>query len=102
MECLICGGKKPKLIQSTRIQSFHEASKQRGDGLSEKLPKDELHFTCHKNCISTYCSKHHIEWYLRKRKADIVHVMLLKVPKNCEDTVVLIFFMIVCSVVRNA
>ena len=70
MECLICGGKKPKLIQSTRIQSFHEASKQRGDGLSEKLPKDELHFTCHKNCISTYCSKHHIEQYLRKRKAD--------------------------------
>ena len=70
MECLICGSKKPKLIQSTRVQSFQEASEQRGDGLSEKLPAGELHFTCHKNCISTYCSKHHIERCLRKRKME--------------------------------
>ena len=27
-------GKKPKRIQSNRIQSFHNASKQRGGGLS--------------------------------------------------------------------
>jgi len=42
MECIICGGKEAKLIQSTRIQSFHEASKQHGDGFSEKLPEVEL------------------------------------------------------------
>ena len=42
MECLICGSKKPKLIQSTRVQSFQEASEQRGDGLSEKLPAGEV------------------------------------------------------------
>ena len=70
MECLICGGKKPKLIQSARLQSFRQASEQRGDGLSEKLAEGELQFTCHKNCISTYCSKHHIEQYLRKRKVE--------------------------------
>jgi len=54
----------------SRIQSFQEASKQRGDGLSEKLPKGEWHFTCHMNCISTYCSKHHIERHLRKHKSE--------------------------------
>ena len=47
MECLICGGKKPKLFQPNRIQSFCDASEQRGDGLSEKLPEGELHFTCY-------------------------------------------------------
>ena len=70
MECLICGGKKPKLILSNQIQSFRDASEQRGDGLSEKLPEGELHFTCHRSCISTYCSKHHIERCLRKRKVE--------------------------------
>ena len=70
MECLICGGKKPKLIQSSRIQSFRDASEQRGDSLSEKLPEGELHLTCHRSCISTYYSKHHIEHCLRKRKVE--------------------------------
>ena len=70
MECLICGSKKPELIRSSRIQSLHEASKQRGDGVSEKLSEGELHFICHMNFNSTYCSKHHIERYLRKRKVE--------------------------------
>ena len=63
-------GKKPKLIQSNRVQSFRDASEQHGDGLSEKFPKGELLFTCHRSCISTYCSKHHIELCLSKRKVE--------------------------------
>ena len=33
-------------------EKFHEACEQHGDGVSEKLPDGELHFTSH-----TYCSK---------------------------------------------
>ena len=50
------GARNQNLSSLPEFQSFHDASKQRGDGLSETLPEGELHFTCHKNCISTYCS----------------------------------------------
>ena len=95
MECLIYGGKKPKLIQSARIQSFQEASKQRGDGLSEKLPKGESHFTCHMDCMSTQNitlrGKH-------KSKASSVSPS----PKKLGGNAVSAFFKTVYSVARNA
>jgi len=72
MECIICGGKEPS-------QPEFRVYMQRGDSLSEKLPEIELYFTCHRNCISTYCSKHHIEQYLRKHER---HVLFLQALKN--------------------
>ena len=100
MECLICGGKKPKLIQSNRIQSFRDASEQCGDGLSEKLPEGELHFTCHRSCISTYCSKLHIEHCLRKRKVETCDAP--PSPKKLRGKCALIFSKIAYSVVQDA
>lgn len=67
MECLICGSNTPKLLNSSRIESFCEASQKRNDGLSEKLDDNATSFMCHSNCISTYTSKQHIYRHLRKR-----------------------------------
>ena len=70
MECLICKSSKPVLMQSSRVLSFRDASKQYNDDLHETLDEDATSFMCHKNCISTYCSKEHIKRHLRKRKIE--------------------------------
>ena len=68
MACLICGSDKPVILKSTRIQSLKDASLKRGDGLSATLEQGATDFLCHRNCISTYCSKTHIERALKKFK----------------------------------
>ena len=70
MECFFCGSKKPPLIKSTRITAFREASHQRDDGFSEKLEEGAEFILCHKNCISSYCFKDHLQRLLKKRKKD--------------------------------
>ena len=69
MECLICGGNNAPLTQSSRVEGVREASRQREDGLSDKLDENATQFPCHKNCVLTYCSKEHIRRLLRKRRA---------------------------------
>ena len=73
-ECFICGSSTPGCTQSSRVQSLRQASSQRGDDVGARLPDDATSFLGHKNCISTYCSKHHIQRYLtnnRKHETDI-------------------------------
>ena len=68
MECLICGSARPPVIKTTRIQSFKEASLIRKDGLGDKIEHGATEFLCHRNCISTYCSKHHLKRVVEKHK----------------------------------
>lgn len=68
MECFLCQSKKPPLIKSARISSFREASRQRDDGLNEKLEDDAEYILCHRTCMGSYCSKDHLQRLLKKRK----------------------------------
>src|SRR3981189_2484556 len=68
MQCFFCGGKDGKFVQSTRVESVISDSREREDGLLEKIEQGTMHITCHSNCISTYCSKHHIARLLAKRQ----------------------------------
>ena len=70
MQCFIYGGNNPPLITSYRIDSLRLASNERGDGLTQMLPENPTQFTCHRNCISTYCSKHHIKRFVKRRMLD--------------------------------
>ena len=70
MQCFICNGNNPPLVLSYRVESLWFASNQRGDGLAQILPEQTTKFTCHINCISTYCSKHHIQRFLKRRMSE--------------------------------
>lgn len=67
MSCLICGSTTPKLLNSSRVESLRNASRERKDGLSAKMDENATSFMCHINCVSTYTSKQHIKRHLRKR-----------------------------------
>ena len=69
MTCFFCGGVEGKLIQSSRIPTVIESSRLRGEGLLDKIVEGTINIECHSNCISTYCSKHHIERLLSKRQS---------------------------------
>ena len=90
--CIICESSKPQLMVSSRVASFRDASYQRGDGFSERLDEDVESFTCHKNCISTYCSKEHIKRHLRKRKSEETFAGPSTSPKRLRRTVEFSFF----------
>lgn len=74
MECFFCQKKKPPLIKSSRSSGFREASRLRYDGLSEKLEEGADFILCHKNCVSSYCSKDHLQCLSRKRKTEELSV----------------------------
>lgn len=66
-----CTNDSPNLIScgASRIQTIKNSSVKRGDGLAHRL--DGLHsIRCHKNCVSTYTSAHHIKRYLSKQEKD--------------------------------
>jgi len=65
-----CGSTVPTLTNSARISACRQASNQRGDDLAKRLADDATTFWCHKNCISIYCSPHHIQKLLNKRKEE--------------------------------
>ena len=67
MSGFICNGVDGKFIQSTRIGSIINTSRQREDGLFHKIEEGTTHVTCHSNCLRTYCSKHHIKRLFAKR-----------------------------------
>lgn len=68
--CIICQTSGLKsLILSSRVESFRIASRLRGDGVSDLLETDAESFRCHKNCISTYCSKDHIQRFLKRKNS---------------------------------
>ena len=47
------------------VERLRLASIRRNDGLHENLPSDpNVKFKCHKNCIATYTSKHHIKRFV--------------------------------------
>ena len=64
--CFICGEKGKSILKETgRIDSIREASIQRDDNLHCKLGEN-VTVSCHTNCLSTYCSRHHIERQLKR------------------------------------
>ena len=70
MKCLVCGSSKPEPTTQKRVQSFRNASQQRGDGLADTLDKDATSFICHSSCVSSYCSKQHIQRHLKRKKKE--------------------------------
>ena len=52
---------------STRIASIINSSRRRGDGLSDRLGETDS-IRCHKNCVSTYTSEHHIKRVEKSRR----------------------------------
>ena len=70
MKCLVCGSSTPEPTTQKRVQSFRNASHQRGDGLADRLDKDATSFICHSSCVSSYCSKEHIQRHLKRKKKE--------------------------------
>ena len=66
-----CSNPSNKLITAsrTRIETIIASSIRRGDGLNEKLT-DSQYILCHKNCVSTYTSEHHIKRHEQLDKHD--------------------------------
>lgn len=58
--CFFCSNASNKLLtaSSTRLEQILQSSKRRGDGLHET---DCQYILCHKNCVSTFTSEHHIK-----------------------------------------
>ena len=62
-----------KLLSKERLQGIIKASKTRDDDFHQQLPtldeyKDSHQLHCHRNCVSTYTSKTHIERYLKQKR----------------------------------
>ena len=64
--CLLCG-QGGDVIQSKRIGAIRRASEERGDNLIRRIEDSNDLILCHKNCISTYCSKEHITRHLKRQ-----------------------------------
>ena len=54
-----------------RIKKIEASSLKQGDELANRLIVLES-ITCHKNCVSTYISSHHIKRFLSKQKCDTI------------------------------
>ena len=64
--CLFCHVEGGILKKSERLQSIRDASQQRRDNLHLSLQDNTSFIWCHSNCLSTYCSKHHISRHLKR------------------------------------
>ena len=76
LDCIIPNNKKDSQALTTagpsRIQSIIYASKARGDDIHESLEDNlsknpDLTVQCHRSCVGTYTSKHHIDRAVHKR-----------------------------------
>ena len=76
LDCIIHNNKKDSQALTTagpsRIQSIIYASKARGDDIHESLEDNlsknpDLTVQCHRSCVGTYTSKHHIDRAVHKR-----------------------------------
>ena len=57
------------------VERLRAASLKRGDNLHEKLSDNpDEKYWCHKNCISSYGSKHHIKSFLRVKQKDFENI----------------------------
>lgn len=72
VECFFaCSNTSPNLINcgSARVETIRDCSIRRGDGLIDKLHGLDS-IRCHKSCVSTYASKHHLKRYITKKSND--------------------------------
>ena len=87
-KCLFPDCKQTKDLTTAglqRIRTIIAASKARGDNIhlyqeNELLQNPELTVSCHRDCVATYTSKHHISRSLQKRviSPDIGHIVNLQ------------------------
>ena len=91
-----------KRVSKDRLKSTINASKQREDDLLAQLPivdsyDDNCPLYCHRNCVSTYTSKNHIDRHLnQKRKSTVPEEKTSKRQINNFS-----LNRIVCSVEKN-
>lgn len=66
-----CSDPSTKLISASRIriETIIKSSIRRGDGLHEQLTNCQS-LLCHKNCVSTYTSEHHIKRHEKLSKQE--------------------------------
>ena len=66
-----CKNDSPNLINCGvgRVETIRKCSIRRGDGLVNKLAGINT-IRCHKNCVSSYTSTHHLKRFLSRQKGD--------------------------------
>ena len=80
-----------KRVSKDRLKRIVNASKQREDDLLAQLPiidsyDDNCHLYCHRNCVSTYTSKNHIDQHLnQKRKSTVPEEKTSKHTRSSSD-----------------
>ena len=64
-----CSNKSTDLLTCgvARVETVRKCSRRRGDGLEDKLI-GVFTIMCHKSCVCTYTSEHHIQRFLSKQK----------------------------------
>lgn len=77
-----CSNPSNKLLSASRIriETIIKSSIRRGDGIHKKLTNSQV-IMCHKNCVSTYTSEHHIKRHEQLTNND---PPLAKKPRRCE------------------
>ncbi|KAG0712797.1 hypothetical protein GWK47_017681 [Chionoecetes opilio] len=85
-----CGNNFSRLINcgSVRIETVRKCSVRRGDGLANKLVPGVETIRCHKSCVSTYTSEHHIQRYLFRQQATSTEEVPLKKSRRSGDTLI--------------
>ncbi|KAK3874873.1 hypothetical protein Pcinc_020193 [Petrolisthes cinctipes] len=78
-----CSNTSPNLINcgAARVQTIRDCSRRRGDGLIDKLHGLDS-IRCHKSCVSTYTSKHHLKRYITKKSNDSSPTETVVPPKR--------------------
>ena len=78
-----CTNDSPNLVTCGvgRVETVRNCSIRRGDGLINKLAGVDS-IRCHKNCVSTYTSAHHLKRFLSKQKYDNLGTDKVVAPKR--------------------
>ena len=76
LQCIFCnetGKENIKQLSEERLRSVRSATERRQDNFFdtiEQLKRNGLVIGSHRDCISTYTSKTHIDRFLKKRRQD--------------------------------
>ena len=76
LQCIFCketDKQNIKQLSEERLSLIKSASERRQDnffGAIEQLKRDGLVIASHRDCISTYTSKIHVDQHLKKRRQD--------------------------------
>ncbi len=105
MKCNHNGGGN---FSNVSVEQLRRASIQRQDGLHDILSTDPSKtYRCHKNCIATYTSKHHIKRSVKSEDKEEAEFSSQPVAKrHCSSTdtfIYLLFFVVkyVCHLIQD-